>query len=269
MADKRFGAVIELKDKMTAGMKNISKESKNLQKNIKGIQSSLNKKMDIKVVATKAISTINKTKSAIKNSGLGKKVTTAIAIKDSVTKKVNEIKNKIRKITDKPMSVIIKAKDKISSILGGIGSKIKNIIGMAGKIVIGGAVAGVGIAKTFLQPGMELEKQQISMQHFLGGDKGKADSYIKELRQNANATPFETGEVVQAGTRALGIAGGDTKQAMELVKTAEDMAALTPGKTISDAMEALADAWQKIISHIGRLFFKYDLLRFIPFHDII
>jgi hypothetical protein len=36
--------------------------------------------------------------------------------------------------------------------------------------------------------------------------------------------------------------GGDTKEAMGLVNLSEDMAALNPGKTISDAMEALADA---------------------------
>lgn len=81
------------------------------------------------------------------------------------------------------------------------------------------------------------------------GNKNKSSSeldnmsakYLKELRENANATPFETGEVIAAGTRALQISGGDTKKAMEKVKLAEDMAALNPGKTISDAMEALAD----------------------------
>ena len=49
--------------------------------------------------------------------------------------------------------------------------------------------------------------------------------YLKSLRNNANATPFETREVIAAGTRALQIAGGNTKEAMGMVKLAEDMAA--------------------------------------------
>ena len=65
------------------------------------------------------------------------------------------------------------------------------------------------------------------------GNKDKSSSeldkmsanYLNELRNNANATPFETGEVIAAGTRALQIAGGNTKEAMGMVKLAEDMAA--------------------------------------------
>ena len=70
-----------------------------------------------------------------------------------------------------------------------------------------------------------------------------ADEFTQQLRENANATPFETGEVIAAGSRAVSIANGDTKEAMSLVKLAEDMAAASGGtKTISDAIEALADA---------------------------
>ena len=109
------------------------------------------------------------------------------------------------------------------------------------------AAAGAGAA---LKSGMDLEQQEISMRHFMGvGNKKKSSDeldkmsadYLKELRNNANATPFETGEVISAGTRALQIAGGNTKEAMNMVKLAEDMAALNPGKTVGDAMEALAD----------------------------
>lgn len=100
--------------------------------------------------------------------------------------------------------------------------------------------------------GMQLENQQVSMKHFIGAtNKGLddagvqkiADEFTQQLRENANATPFETGEVIAAGSRAVSIANGDTKEAMSLVKLAEDMAAASGGtKTISDAIEALADA---------------------------
>lgn len=117
-----------------------------------------------------------------------------------------------------------------------------------GMAVVAGIAAG---GKALLGGGMELEQQKISMQHFMGvGNKGKSQaeikamsgSYVKQLRNNANATPFETGEVMQVGARALQLSGGNAKEAMKQVKLAEDMAAMNPGKSVSDAMEALADA---------------------------
>ncbi len=99
---------------------------------------------------------------------------------------------------------------------------------------------------------MKLEQQQISMEHFIGATnkemsasdvKSTAAAFTDALRENSNATPFETGEVIAAGSRAIAIASGDTKEAMGFVKLAEDMAAASGGtKSISDAIEALADA---------------------------
>ncbi len=54
--------------------------------------------------------------------------------------------------------------------------------------------------------------------------------------------PFETGEVIQAGSRAISLAGGSTTDAMNLVTLAEDMAAASGGTaSIMDAIEALGD----------------------------
>jgi hypothetical protein len=84
-----------------------------------------------------------------------------------------------------------------------------------------------------------LEQQEIAMKHFIGvNNQGKSDaevsgmrdSYIKDLRKNADATPFSTSEVIGAGARAVNVMGGDTKGAMDLVKLAGDMAALNPGE---------------------------------------
>ncbi|MFQ8731174.1 MAG: hypothetical protein ACLSAC_12385 [Enterocloster bolteae] len=98
---------------------------------------------------------------------------------------------------------------------------------------------------------MQLEQQQISIEHFVGATnkelsqadvKAQSQSYIQQLRENANATPFETGEVIQAGSRAISLAGGSTTDAMNLVTLAEDMAAASGGTaSIMDAIEALGD----------------------------
>lgn len=129
---------------------------------------------------------------------------------------------------------------------------IKALAVIAGAIVIGGKLA----LDHAIKPGSELISQEVSMTHFLGGDKKSAQNYIKDLRAEAKRTAFSSSEVISAGSRAIGITNGDTKQAMDLVKLSEDMSSLKPGKSISDAMEALADALHKKISHIGRLLNK-------------
>lgn len=149
------------------------------------------------------------------------KITSAVG---KVTSKLTKLSGKVFKVDLKPMGMLAKGAKNIGKGL------------LFGSALTGGGL--LGMAKM----GSDLEQQKISMNHFLGGDKAKSDAYLKELRENANATPFETGEVVKAGTRAIQIADGDTKKGMDFVKLAEDMAALNPGKTISDAMEALADA---------------------------
>lgn len=127
----------------------------------------------------------------------------------------------------------------------GAGGLAKGALAMGGKALLAGgaaaATAGVAGATTMWKQGSELQSYDISMQHFLGGNKGKSDNYMKQLKTEANLTPFSTSEVIAAGTRAVQVTGGDTAKGMQLTKMAEDMAALTPGKSISDAMEALAD----------------------------
>lgn len=112
---------------------------------------------------------------------------------------------------------------------------------------IAGVTAAAKVMGSSLSGAMELEQNQIAMEHFIGLTKGAkmakaaTEDYLKYLRQNANLTPFDTTEVINAGRRAVNISSGDIAQAKRLLTIAEDMAALNPGKTLSDAIEALAD----------------------------
>lgn len=245
MADVLSSKIV-LIDEYTKKAKKVSTSAKAVNNELEKTKKSGEKATDgMKKVSTEAVVTskkLNKTVKAIKN--LGRKLKTRFKLK------IN---------TDS----LDRARKKINS----VGSGFKKIakFGLMGA----GAVAGVGgfAGKKLFDSGSMLEQQKISMTHFLGGDKAKSDKYLQSLRTNANATPFETGEVIAAGTRAVQIADGDTKKSMEFVKLAEDMAALNPGKTISDAMEALADA-KEIISHIGVRIINY-LWKFRPYYVII
>lgn len=250
MAKKRhISAVISLKDNMSATMRGIRREQKAFQREVKqtraAIRSANKEKMRIRLDNTQAHKVIKKIRRDL--APLRKKVATAVALKDETTAKIKKIKSNMKSIGKFIAKPIVTLKDKATSAIKKVKSSIKSL---AKGVAIPLTVAGAAIGAT-LKSGMDLEQQQISMRHFMGvGNKGKSSkeldkmssSYLSELRNNANATPFETGEVISAGTRALQISSGDTKEAMNMVKLAEDMAALNPGKTVSDAMEALADA---------------------------
>ena len=231
---KHISAVISLKDNMSASLRGIKREQKSFREDVKATRKAMEsinkKKMTVRLNATKAHKTFNKIKKDTRYIEAKKKLVQAVALKDMATAKIKKIHSNLKAVGKFVAKPIIAAKDKATAVLG----KVKGIIGgLAKGLAIPITIATAGVAST-LNSGMDLEKQQISMRHFMGvGNKDKSSSeldkmsadYLKSLRNNANATPFETREVIAAGTRALQIAGGNTKEAMGMVKLAEDMAA--------------------------------------------
>jgi hypothetical protein len=195
---------------------------------------------------------------------IGKVVTAPakIAIKaiDMVTAPARYIAAKLKPLTNKIHEIKVKL-DNSKAIQGlkSIGSKIGSVIGGAIKAGAIAGIAAIGAGAVAAAKGaMDLEKQKVAMEHFInfadkqknGGKgtktgaaiKGETNGYVDNLRGLANSTPFSTNEIVTAGARAVNVMGGDTKGAMDLTKISADMAALNPGKSPIDAMEALADA---------------------------
>lgn len=247
---KNISAVISMKDNMSATLRGIQREQTKFRsevtktkKELLEQQNAANKQIDMKFNESRIGKSIAKLKSGLEP--LRKKYVMRVAMKEVNAQKRKRLKKELKEIGRMVASPIIKIKDKVTSPLGKIKS---SLLSMKGLVV----AAGIGAAgKALFEQGAELEQQKISMKHFMGvGNKGKSDAqvsqmsnnYLKGLRDNANATPFETGEVIKAGTRSLQISGGNSKEAMKMVKLAEDMAAMNPGKTVGDAMEALADA---------------------------
>lgn len=176
----------------------------------------------------------------------------AVVLKDNITRKLSPITSRLKAVGGKTYKATITAINKTAS---GVSSALKTLGRAAKKVVIPVTVAATVTTAALgaaVKSGMTLENQQVSIEHFIGATnkdygesqiKKAAQSFTEQLRQNANATPFETGEVIAAGSRAIAITQGNTKSAMDLVKLAEDMAAASGGtKSVSDAIEALADA---------------------------
>lgn len=134
-----------------------------------------------------------------------------------------------------------------SKLKGGLGTALSVAGGSLLAGGIGAAAAGIGsgvasAASTMWTGGTERQQYLSSMTHFMGGDQSAAREMMDWANENARTTQFSSGEVLAAASRAIQIADGSATEAQRLTALAEDMASLTPGKTVMDAMEALADA---------------------------
>ncbi len=132
---------------------------------------------------------------------------------------------------------------------------------------MGDAIGALGVGaklKSFgdatLGAAADLESSRIGFDFLMsklnagaGKGKGKGPASAKELeqsiadywtalRENAQMTAFSANDVLAGGMKAIKLTKGDAKQAMQLVKLAEDMAAFNPGKSVKEAMAALSAA---------------------------
>ena len=173
----------------------------------------------------------------------------SLGYKDLITRPIQLIGGKLKSIFRTKYSPEIKIKDKASSKLKVIGERLKKL-GLTSRVI--GKVSnnvGLVLAKS-VQGGALLEEQITAVRHFIAvNNQGlnqeevtlRQDQFIKDLQDNADQTPFSIKEVMQAGATAVKITKGDTGLAMELVKLAENMSAVNPGRSVQEAMQALAE----------------------------
>lgn len=160
-----------------------------------------------------------------------------LSVLDRAMPIIEKVGRGLRSITSRAWNITLGVKDTAFGAIRRLTGMLTSPLGLLG------AGAGIyGLGKATLGAAMTWETQAVSMEHWLKGNKALAQEVTKWLEQFAAATPFEMGDLFPAMTRAIGISEGDIKMAERMVKLAADMAGLTPGKTVQDAMEALADA---------------------------
>lgn len=245
---------ISIKDNMSSVLRSVRQEQTAFRRDVeqtrRELQATWERRRTARLDATAATRTAQRLRQKLEP--LRKKLVTAIAIKDMATAKIKTIANKVKAAGKMVATPLIKLKDGVSAGLSKISGKIKSLAKATVIPVTVAATIATAALGGAIKSGMQLEQQQVSIKHYIGAtnkgmDKAGVDKvaaeFTAQLRDNANKTPFETGEVIAAGSRAVAVANGDTKQAMQLVKLAEDMAAASGGtKTIGNALEALADA---------------------------
>lgn len=276
MADEeRLGARIEFNtNNYMASMQQVISQTNNFRQSVQRARETMEHaartrvEARIKVDNTQATRSTREVRDNLRRLHQNRPIT--IAARDMTRQKFRNILSTLGNLTGRPHRVVLNAIDKTKRVMSSIKNSIFNLKNLAAGIVFG-ATAKFAFDNT-IGAGSKLEQEEVSMKHFIGfQNKGKkgfnvekaTQDYIKQLRHNANTTPFGTNEVISAGRRAVNIMQGDTRQGMELVKLAENMAALNPGKTVMDAMEALADLKQGEAERMKEFGFKFSADDFV------
>lgn len=161
------------------------------------------------------------------------KISPMASLKDKISGAASKIEARLKALSSKKITIDIKARDLASSVISKITSPLA---------LLGGTAATYGLGSITLGQAMDFETQRVSMEHWLGGNKALANEATAWLESIAAKTPFEMGDLFSAMSRAIGVSEGDIEMSERLLQLSADMSGLTPGKTVQDAMEALADA---------------------------
>ncbi len=167
-------------------------------------------------------------------------ISPTVSIKDKATAGLQLVRSAAKSLTGTAWRLTLAVWDRATGFLDRIRRSLFSLKGLAVTVLAGLGLGKLGQAT--LGAAATWETQAVSMEHFLRGNKALAAEITGWLERFAAATPFEMSDLFPAMSRAIGITGGNVAVSQRLVKLAADMAGLTPGKTVLDAMEALADA---------------------------
>jgi len=205
---------IELKDNMTAVLRNVKQEQSafrsDVEKTKKELKETWDKKRQAKLDATAATKAMDSMKKKLEP--LRKKVTTAVAIKDMATAKVKSVTNKVKavgKMVAKPVvNVVVKGAQALSAVGKGIAQ--------AGK------VAAIGFGAVAAAGGLALNAVFSGSEELASGTMESTAKLGQVMRNTMDATQEQIQSIVDLANAQEGIgviAGGTTIEGMQELGT--------------------------------------------------
>ncbi len=178
--------------------------------------------------------------------------TPTASVKDRATDKIKSIFGKGKELGGKIFSPIVAVKDFSTGVLKTLLKSFKTLTAGIMIPVMMVAAPAAALSGMVWKEGMQAQLNRTQIQHFIdvGNPKNAVAknldlgaAYQKELRAMASGNKlFDYGDLMKGGAEAISISDGDTKKALEYLRVAQDMAALSPGKTLEQALEALRGA---------------------------
>ena len=170
------------------------------------------------------------------------------------------------------LQVIIEAQDRASAQLRAVGQAVgrleQQVQGVqrrgGGGGLLGGLIGGAGVGAAFAAAqgaarslqgvfdfvgesifGMNSRlEQSVATFRAFTGSASAAQAIVEDLRREADVTPFDTDEIIRAGSALVSSARGGNQELMELLRTAEQLAAFRPLQGLEGATFALREAIQ-------------------------
>lgn len=234
---------IEAKDEYSAEIKKAGKEVKKLEKTVEGASKGIEK---FGGSTRKAEGDVSKFQSGMRGTlkimkeAAGRTWNLTINAVDKASRVISGINSFVHRVAGRSYRFTIRAVDMASRAVRGIFRAITSIPAM---ITIGLSIVGVGkLKEATVGAAMSFEGYETSMTHWLDGNTKKAKELVGWMGKFADTTPFSSVDLFPALAQGVGISGGNVPEAQRMLKIAADMAALTPGRSVEDAMDALGGA---------------------------
>lgn len=144
------------------------------------------------------------------------------------------------------VQVIVKVTDQATAPLQGITGALGNMASVAGGIIAADVLGKIGeglmsIASTGFNFNRSIENATARLNAFTK-DTALSTQILEQLRTEASKTPFTFEDVANAGTNLLPVANQLNMDLMDLVHTAEILAASNPAEGLEGAAFALKEA---------------------------
>jgi hypothetical protein len=144
------------------------------------------------------------------------------------------------------VEIVVSLKDNASSAIGGITRGLQGMATVAGGIIAANVIGriGEGLASVAME-GFNFNRSVENATARLNAFTKDADvsaGILEELRIEASKTPFAFEEMADAGAALLPVANSLDMQLMDLVETAEILAASNPAEGLTGAAFALKEA---------------------------
>lgn len=254
----KLTAVLSLRDNYTDALKRATRETIRFRNEVAKTKKVLdttfkNKhKLDMDTKPAQAqLTKIDKALFLLKDNYI--KVNIQINNFEKAQKQQSKLQEMLKKLQKAPLTIAVKL-GKLA--VGPFLSLLKATANQARKIM-----------EDALQGAASLEQSSLSIEHMIAvNNKGmstdkvkqEAADYMARFRSQAELSSFDTGQVQKAGVRAISIAQGNTNEATNLMRLAGDMAAVAPGKSLEEALEALGQLKKGAAEGLGEFGFYVD-----------
>lgn len=215
----------------------MSKATKESAKGVEGVGKSMNQTEKQVGRATKAFQSFGSKVKSLQRA----KATVELAVKDNATRVMDRVRGSWESFRRNPITrLTVTAVDRAMRILRGVKNTVLSIPTM---ITIGLSYVGVkNIAQATAGAAMTFEQYEVSLEHWLGGNAKLAKELTKWMGDFADSTPFSSPDLFPALVEAVSFTNSDIGNTKRMMKIAADMAALTPGRSVEEAMNALSKA---------------------------